>query len=139
MIAFLLSPLGRIVGIGALVALAVGTAGLYVAGLKADTRRALAERDRARAAALSQHLSYAMCLGNRLILQSAIERQNAAVADLERRGRAASQEAAEALRRAQERHRNDAAVIARLRRPLTGATACERSDEAAERAREALR
>src|SRR5689334_8225119 len=100
----------------------LGLAGLAVAAFigvhLAHDRHVVRERDEARAALLQQTINYGQCLVNRVVLQSAINTQNASIATIAEQGRRASQEAATALSRAQALHRGDEARIAALRRPL---------------------
>ncbi len=76
---------------------------------------------------------------NEAVLSDAISVQNHAIQVQGQRSAQALSEAATGLARAQAVHRSDEARLAVLRRPLAAPTACGRADEAARRAREALR
>lgn len=122
--------------------IALGLAALAVAGVIgahfAHDRHVVRERDEARVAALTQTINYGRALVNRVVLEAAITRQNASITALGEASARASQIAQEGLRRARAAHLADEGRIAALRRPLVAATACLRSDEAAQRARLAL-
>lgn len=117
----------------------IGSVWAWAHGKDVQIHRAQSQRNAAVLAFVRDQSDLVIARVNNATLTSAISRQNEAVTALHEQGVRASREASEGLRRAAERHRTDEARIAVLRRPLVAATPCARADEAAARAREALR
>ena len=117
----------------------IGSVWAWAHGKDVQIRRAQTQRNATVLAFVRDQSDLVIARVNARQLQLALDRQSAAVTALHEEGVRASREAAEGLRRAAERHRTDEARIAVLRRPLVAATPCARADEAAARAREALR
>lgn len=135
---FILRILAGKFGGWALIGIAVVLLGVFGA-LTLRLRLAENARDEARGERDTAQRELGRCQSNRLALEAGINVQNAAMTALGNASHQALQSAQEGLRRAQAAHVADEGRLARLQRPLTGATACARADEAAERAREALR
>lgn len=130
-----------IIGIvgGLLIASLVGGFLLWIHNKDVQIHRAQGQRNAAILFAFGQQVDLSISRVNVSTLTGAIFRQNDAVTALNQASARASQEAAEGLRDAERRHRSDEARLAAVRRPLTATTVCLRADEAAARAREALR
>lgn len=141
MIAFLslLSPRTWFtIGAGIAVALAIGVFWAWIASKDHAIHEARDQRDTAIHTLVLSEVDLITARVNEAVLSDAIGRQNAAVQSLSAESARRLQEAAVGLARAERLHATDAARLAVLGRPLVAATACERADEAAARARAAL-
>lgn len=124
---------------GLVIAAALAWFASWIGGLRDQIHQAQSQRNAVIAFAIQQQTDLSIARVNVITLEGAIARQNDAIGQLHDAGVRASREAALGLARAAERHRIDEARLAAVRAPLRATTTCARSDEAAARAREALR
>ncbi len=121
------------------IGLVVGSIWAWVAGKEHAIAAARSQRNAAVLGFVRSEVDLITARTNEAVLSDAISVQNHAIQVQGQRSAQALSEAATGLARAAQQHRNDAAQLVRLRRPLTAPTVCGRADEAAARAREALR
>ena len=129
----------RMIAIGLAVVVVMGSGLAWVHSKNAAVHRAQVQRNAAVRAYVLGEVDLISARINEVTLGDAISRQNVAIAQQGEDSARRLQDAATGLARAQAVHRSDEARLAVLRRPLVAATPCQRSDEAAQRAREALR